>query len=329
MGWDGRVVVITGGSSGLGREAAVQFARAGDFVVVAGRRRPDLDETARLCRDAGGGGLAVVADVTRPEDIERLVERVLQDQGRIDVWVNNAGVTLFATLERASLEEHRAVIETNLLGSIAAARAVLPVFERQGRGTMINVGSVLSWVAQPFVPTYVMSKFGLRGMTEALQAQFADQAHIHVCGIYPFSIDTPHFQTGGSDMPYRARAIPPVQSPEKVARAIVALAERPRRQVFVPEWISLGLLAHRVFPRTTQRALLHGLRRWHFDERHAPRTQGSLFAAKEVGGGRVHGRRRPRLGPTHFDAWVARDLVKSELGNLRRRYRLWEKRVRS
>lgn len=318
MGRGTKVVVITGGSSGLGRETAVQFAGRGWFVVVAARRAAELEETLRLCRDAGGEGIAVAVDVNRPEDLDRLVDQTVQARGGIDVWVNNAGVTLFAGLDGASFAEHRAVIETNLVGALAASRAVLPVFKRQRRGTMINVGSVLSHVAQPFVPAYVASKFGLRGLSEALRAQFADEPGIRICSVYPFSIDTPHFESGANAMKHRARAIPPVQSPEKVARAIVGLAERPRRQVFVPGPIVLGLAAHWLFPRTTERLLLHALRRWHFDDVEAAPSQGSLFAPRR-GKARIHGRRRPQLGRTRFGAWVAGDLVKTQLVSLRER----------
>lgn len=314
------MVVITGASSGLGRETARQFARLGDRVVLAARRRADLEATAETCREEGGEALVVPTDVREPAQIDALVDAVMATWGRIDVWVNNAGVTLFGHLDQAPFEEHRAVIETNLLGALAAARKVIPIFERQGTGVLINVGSVLSHVAQPFVPSYVISKFGLKGLTEALRVQVADLPGVHVCGIYPFSIDTPHFETAGNVLPHRARAIPPIQSPEKVARAIVDLAARPRDQVFVPKGIALGLLAHALLPRRTERVLLHALRRWHFDEREAPRTSGSLFEPRKSRRARVHGRRRPRVGALGFDLWVARDMVRNELGNLRARW---------
>src|SRR5690606_38778192 len=102
---------------------------------------------------------------------------------------------LFALLEEASFEEHRRVIETNLFGAMLAARAVLPVFRAQGSGVMVNVGSVLSQVGQPFVPSYTISKFGLRGLSEVLRVELADEPAIQVCTLLPYAVDTPHFQS--------------------------------------------------------------------------------------------------------------------------------------
>src|SRR5690606_17479042 len=141
--------------------------------------------------------------------VDALVERTLAAFERIDVWVNNAGVTLFAPLEGAPFEQHRRVIETNLFGPMYAARAVVPIFRRQGRGVMINVGSILGKVGQPFVPSYVISKFALRGLTEALRAELADAPDIHVCSLLPYAMDTPHFESGANRVGRAAHPMPP------------------------------------------------------------------------------------------------------------------------
>lgn len=304
-----KVVVVTGASSGIGRAAAVRFGREGARVVLAARRRSELEDTARLCRDAGGTVLVIPTDVTREADVQNLVRETLAVFGRIDVWVNNAGVTLFALLSEAPFEEHRRVIETNVFGPMFGARAVVPLFKQQGHGVMINVGSVLSKVGQPFVPSYVISKFALRGLTEALRAEVAEHPDIHICGFYPYAVDTPHFQEGGNVRGKKARAMPPTQSPEKVARAIVDLAARPRRERHVPRVAVFGLALHWLFPRTTERLLLRSLARWHFDERPQPRTEGNLRTPIEHDGA-VHGRRPARLSTPAFIAWVLGELVK-------------------
>jgi NAD(P)-dependent dehydrogenase (short-subunit alcohol dehydrogenase family) len=122
---DGRVVVITGASGGLGRETAVQLAEEGCRVVVAARRAGDLHETVRLCEQRGGQAFAVVTDVTVEDDVRALAAAAQATWGRIDVWINNAGVTLFARMDQGAFEDHRRVIETNLFGAMLGARAVI------------------------------------------------------------------------------------------------------------------------------------------------------------------------------------------------------------
>jgi NAD(P)-dependent dehydrogenase (short-subunit alcohol dehydrogenase family) len=316
----GKVVVVTGASSGLGRATAMEFARQGSAVVVAARRRDELDATAALCRACGADPLIVVTDVTEEDQVARLVATVLDRWGRIDVWVNNAGVTLFAPLETRPFEEHRRVIETNLFGAMFAARSVLPVFREQRRGVLINVGSILSKVGQPFVPSYVISKFALRGLSEALRAELADERDIHVCSIFPYAIDTQHFEVAANFVGRQARAMPPTQSPEAVARGIVALAEHPRREQHVPRAMTLGLALHWLAPRTVERLLSHALHEWHFSDAVEPRTSGNLFEAPAERAA-VHGSRGPQLGAPALVAWVLRDLVSLELGAAREQLR--------
>jgi len=303
----GHVVVVTGASGGLGRETARQFAAEGCRIALAARRRDSLEETAEICRGAGGDPFVQATDVTSENDVNALVAAVLARWGRIDVWVNNAGVTLFATLEQGSFDEHRRVIETNLFGPIYAARAVVPVFRRQRRGVMINVGSVLSMVGQPAVPSYVISKFALRGLSEALRMELADEPDIHVSTILPYAIDTPHFQSGASEIGARAFAMPPVQTPEEVAREIVRLAKRPRREVLVPRIAAAGLALRWLLPRTTERLILHAIDRWHLREAEPPKS-GNLFRATDEHGS-VHGRRKPRVSTLGFATWVVGDLA--------------------
>ena len=139
----GSVLVLTGASSGLGRAAAIEFARKGAKVVLAARGLAALEEVATRCRPAGGEALATDTDGTDEEAEPRLAARALELTGRIDVWVNNAGVTAFAPLLEGPFEDHRRVIETNVYGPIFGARAVLPIFRRQRAGVLINVSSVL------------------------------------------------------------------------------------------------------------------------------------------------------------------------------------------
>jgi short-subunit dehydrogenase len=310
-----QVVVITGASSGIGRASAIEFAKGGWHVVLAGRRSQALERAAHQCREAGGSARAVPTDVTREQDVQQLVALALEQTGRIDVWVNNAGVTAFGALEDIPLEEHRQVIEVNLFGALHGARAVLPVFRRQRQGVLINMGSVLSQIGQPFVPSYVISKFALRGLTEALRAELAHEPEIHICSLLPYAVDTEHFESGANHTGRDAHAMPPALSPEQVARALVQLANHPARERHVPRVAVLGLALHAVFPRAVERVVGEALARWHLGHDHEPHHPGNLFDPRHAGGS-ARGERPPLVSTARLLAFGLPRLVTVQLGLL-------------
>jgi short-subunit dehydrogenase len=245
----------------------------------------------------------VQTDVTIDAHLERLRDEALAQWGRIDVWVNNAGTTYFARLDEGDLAAHRRVVETNLIAAMVATRCVLPIFRRQRAGTLINIGSVLSQVGQTYVPAYVVSKFGLRGLSDAVRADVADEPGIQVCTVLPYAVDTPHFQDAANATGKQARAMQPVQEPETVARAIVDVAARPRRQRYVPRYVVAGLAVHWLWPEATERLLRDALSTFHLVGRE-PASEGNLYAPSPAPGA-IHGERRPVVGRTLFALWIA------------------------
>jgi NAD(P)-dependent dehydrogenase (short-subunit alcohol dehydrogenase family) len=303
-----RVVVVTGASSGLGRATALLLAERGCRLALAARRVADLEAVAAQCQARGVDAVAVPTDVTDVDAVQGLLDAALARWGRVDAWINNAGVALFSRIDEGTIADHRRVFETNLYGPLFAARSVLPVFRRQRAGTLVNIGSVLSKVGQPFAPSYAISKFALRGLSEVVRAEVAGEPGIHVCTVLPYAIDTPHFQDAGNVLGRAAHAMPPMQSPEQVARAVVAMVERPRRQRYVPRYIALGVLLHSVLPRMTERLLVDSLNRYHFGDPQ-PTTTGNLRRpAPETGA--VHGHRPPTVGGLRFTGWVLLDLAR-------------------
>ncbi len=303
MSLSDKVIVVTGASSGLGRAAAVELARRGARLVLAARRQDALESSAELCRELGREAIAVAADVTSESEVTRIVEKALERWGKVDAWVNNAGVTAFGSLESTPLADLRRVMDTNLWGAVHGSRAVIPLFRRQGHGVIVNVGSILSKVGQPFVPAYVISKFALHGLTEALRAELSDQPNIHVCTLLPYAIDTPHFQVGANLVGREAHAMPPVQSPEVVARALADLIERPRRELHVPRVAALGLALHALFPAPVEHMIHDALARFHFGAPSAIDARGNLWLAPKESG-KIRGDRQPLIGFSGPVGWL-------------------------
>jgi NAD(P)-dependent dehydrogenase (short-subunit alcohol dehydrogenase family) len=228
------VVVITGASSGIGRATARAFARRRARLVLAGRNQAALSETAAECLASGAqAAIAVPTDVSDFAQVQALGERAHEACGGLDVWINNAGVVAFGRFEDMPLEAFRRVIDVNLHGYVHGARVAIPYFRRQGRGVLINNASMLSVTGWPYAGAYVASKFAIRGLSECLREELRDAPHIHVCTLMPAAIDTPIFANGANYTPWPARAVPPVYDAEIVARAMVALAHAPRRELLV------------------------------------------------------------------------------------------------
>lgn len=282
-----KVVVITGASSGIGRAAAHAFARAGCRLVLAARNQSALAEAARECRDLGAECEAVPCDVTKEREVGRLAETALTRFGGLDIWLNDAAVTLFGRLERVPMEEFEKVIRTNVIGTAHGCRAAIPVFRKQGAGVLINVSSVAGTVGQPETSAYVASKWAIRGLSEALRMELMDQPGIAVCTVLPPSIDTPLFQHGANYSGRQIRPMPPVHAPEQVARLIVDLARNPRREAFVGPMPVLLRASHAVAPRLTERMMARTVERKHFRDQPAADSSGNLFTpqADAVHGG--------------------------------------------
>jgi NAD(P)-dependent dehydrogenase (short-subunit alcohol dehydrogenase family) len=226
-----QVVVVTGASSGIGRQTALAFARRGAKVVLAARDGQALDEVVAEIKRLGGEALAVPADVSDYAQVNMLVGRAVEQFGRIDTWVNNAGVATYGTVEQMDVAELRRVIEVDLFGSIHGMKAALPHL-RDG-GTIINVSSTLGKRAVPLQAAYCAAKHGIVAFGEALRLELRDAGvPVEIVDVLPSSINTPLFDSARSKIGLMPMPIPPVYEPRVVADTIVAVAEKPVRQVF-------------------------------------------------------------------------------------------------
>jgi short-subunit dehydrogenase len=249
----GKVVVVTGASSGAGRAIALAFARTGARLVLAARREQPLAEVVDQCEQAGGSALAVPTDVSDAAAVQALAEAALNFGGRIDVWVNNAGVLAVGPFEETPVSVHDQVIRTNLMGYLHGAHAVLPYFKDQGYGVLINNISVGGYTPAPYAVGYTASKFGLRGLSQAIKGELYKWPNIHVCDVYPAFLDTPGMQHAANYTGHYIKPAPPVYDPQRVALAVVALADHPQEAITVGSAAIFLRLATLFAPRLSRR----------------------------------------------------------------------------
>ncbi len=228
-----QVIVITGASSGIGLVTARMAAERGASVVLAARTKEALDIAVQEITMNGGEAIAVVGDVGSREDMAQVADQAVQRFGRIDTWINNAGVGIWGRIEEVAREDMRRLFDTNFWGQVHGSLAALPHLKRNG-GALINVGSMASDRAIPLQGIYSASKHAVKGFTDALRVEIEEEgAPVSVTLVKPASIGTPLPQHVKNYTEHEAKLPPPVYMPEEVARAILRAAAQPVRDVTV------------------------------------------------------------------------------------------------
>jgi NAD(P)-dependent dehydrogenase (short-subunit alcohol dehydrogenase family) len=228
-----QVMVITGGSSGIGLTTARRAAARGARVVITSRNEEDLQDAVADIERRGGRAKYVVTDVADAAGMERVADTAVGAFGRIDTWVNNAGVSFYGELMEVPVQDMRRVFEVNFWGMVHGSRAAVRRL-RGGGGALINVGSVVSDRALPLQGAYSASKHAVKGFTDALRMELEHEGeNVSVTLVKPSAIDTPYYDHARNYLRYEPRPPAPVYDPEIVAEAILRAAERPVRDVTV------------------------------------------------------------------------------------------------
>ncbi|HEY9449199.1 MAG TPA: SDR family oxidoreductase [Gemmatimonadaceae bacterium] len=226
-----QVLVITGASGGIGLVTAKRAAELGANVVLAARNERDLASAVHEIRDAGGRAVYQVADVADPDQVDAIALTAVREFGRIDTWVNNAGVAHWGHAMDVSLADMRRQFDVLYWGEVHGMRTAVPHLRKQG-GALINVASALADRAVPLQGNYSAAKHALEAFTDSLRMELqADGVPISVTLVKPASIDTALFDKAKTYLDVEPRPAPPVYAPDVVAKAIIQAAQRPIRDV--------------------------------------------------------------------------------------------------
>jgi NAD(P)-dependent dehydrogenase (short-subunit alcohol dehydrogenase family) len=307
-----QVIVITGASSGIGLATALEAAKRGACVVLASRDEMDIMKAADQIAAEGGHATPVIVDVGEQGSVESLAEEAIATYGRIDTWVNNAGVSIYGKLEEVPLDDAHRLFETNYWGVVHGSLAALPHLRMNG-GALINVGSELSETAMPLQGHYAASKHAVKGFTDTLRMELHKEgAPISVTLIQPAAIDTPYPEHAMNYLGVEPKHAPPVYAPEIVAEAILACAVSPRRNLRVGGAAKMFTAMEKVAPSLGDRMKeMTAFDQQRTDE--APLDDDTLYSPRP-GDGRVRGNYPGRVMKRSLYTTAALNPVKTLLG---------------
>jgi short-subunit dehydrogenase len=286
-----QVMVITGASSGIGLATAVSAAEQGVKLALAARSDQALAGITQRLNAEGGQVIAVTCDVTRREELQALAQATVERFGRIDTWVNNAGIGMFGRLDETSEEDARRLFDVNFWALVNGSMVALPYLKQSG-GVLINIGSEVSEAVVPLQGMYSASKHAVKGFNDALRIEIeeVDKAPVSIVLIQPQAIDTPFPQHARNYMDQEPKLPSPMIEPWQVAKAILETAVKPKRSVKVGPVAKLDTTTAKLAPALGDRMGAMQTGRQQYDE--PPRNpEGALYQASATTGvvGQTHG----------------------------------------
>jgi NAD(P)-dependent dehydrogenase (short-subunit alcohol dehydrogenase family) len=253
---DGMVAVVTGASSGVGRAIARAYGERGARVGLIARNLPALEAADGEIRAAGGQALVLPLDVADAAAVDAAADRVVAEWGRLDVWVNDAMVSVFARVDDISAEEYRRVTEVNYLGYVHGTLAALRHMRPRDRGVIVQIGSALAYRSIPLQGAYCASKAAIRGFTDSLRSELCrDRSRVAVTMLQLPAVNTPQPEVVRNRLGAHPTPVPPLYQPEVIARAAVDAVFRPRREMWIGWNTVKAIVGQRVIPGLLDRYL--------------------------------------------------------------------------
>lgn len=250
------VVVITGASAGVGRAIAQAFARCGARVALLARGREGLAGACKDVEAAGGRALVVPTDVADADQVEAAARTVEEELGLIDIWINNAMASVFSPFKDTTPEEFKRATEVTYLGTVYGTMAALKRMLPRDRGSIVQVGSALSYRSIPLQAPYCGAKHGIRGFTDSLRTELLyEGSKVHLTMVQLPALNTPQFGWSRTRLPRHPQPVPPIYQPEVAAEAIVWAAHNKRREVYVGASSVVTILGNKLAPWLADRYL--------------------------------------------------------------------------
>ena len=244
-----KTVAITGASAGVGRAAARKFATSGAQVALLARGRDGLEAARKEVEEFGGKALVVLVDVANADEVEAAAAQIEAELGEIDIWINNAMVSVFSPIKEMTPEEFRRVTEVTFLGCVYGTLVALKRMLPRNRGVIVQVGSALAYRSIPLQAAYCAAKHAIRGFTESLRCELIhDKSNVGVTMVQLPALNTPQFGWVKSRLPRKAQPVPPIFQPEVAAEAIYFAAHHPRREFYVGWSSAEAIIANKIAP---------------------------------------------------------------------------------
>jgi NAD(P)-dependent dehydrogenase (short-subunit alcohol dehydrogenase family) len=274
------VVVVTGATAGVGRATAVAFAREGARVGLVARGGDGLEGARQEVEAAGGEALVLPADVSNAEEVETAAGLAERELGPIDIWVNNAMVTVFSFFADLAPEEFRRVTEVTYLGTVHGTMAALRRMRPRDRGTIVQVGSALAYRGIPLQAAYCGAKHAVKGFTESLRTELLHEGSaVRVTMVHLPALNTPQFDRGRTHLPWQPQPVPPIYQPELAAEAVLLSVRTGRRELYVGWPTVATVLGNKLAPGAMDRYLAAtGIESQHTDEPADPERPDNLYA---------------------------------------------------